>query len=91
MSLNTALPSFNEQNDYLFYRKKRQSYNGQVIEMNILKKKLKLFFLGAKSTSILDCVRRSVGRSVGPPRCAITWKNNSYVAIDSRRGGGRGN
>jgi hypothetical protein len=48
------------------------------------------FFLGAKSTSILDCVgrsvrpsvRRSVGPSVGPsvrplvrpPQCAITWK-----------------
>jgi hypothetical protein len=44
-------------------------------------------FLGAKSTSIRDCV----GLSVGHPRCAITWKNNSYVAIDSRRGGGRGN
>jgi len=34
----------------------------------------------------------SVGLSVGPsPRCAITWKNNSYGAIDSRRGGGSGN
>jgi hypothetical protein len=31
-------------------------------------------FLGAKSTSILDCVGPSVGRSVHPPRCAITWK-----------------
>jgi hypothetical protein len=35
-------------------------------------------FLGAKSTSILDCVGPSVGPSVGrsvrPPRCAITWK-----------------
>jgi hypothetical protein len=47
-------------------------------------------FLGAKSTSILDCVGWSVGPSVGPPRCAITWKNNSYVAIDLRRRGGRG-
>jgi hypothetical protein len=47
-------------------------------------------FLGAKSTSIRDCV----GRSVRPPRCAITWKTKSfftsYVAIASRRGG-RGN
>jgi hypothetical protein len=43
-------------------------------------------FLGAKSTSIRDCV----GWSVRPPRCAITWKT-SYVAIASRRGGGRGN
>jgi hypothetical protein len=35
-------------------------------------------FLGAKSTSILDCVGPSVGPSVRPsvrpPRCAITWK-----------------
>jgi hypothetical protein len=42
--------------------------------------------------SIRDCVRRSVGRSVGRsvPHDAITWKT-SYVAIASRRGGGRGN
>jgi hypothetical protein len=48
-------------------------------------------FLGAKSTSIRDCVGRSVGRSVRrsvpplvrPPRCAITWKT-SYVAIEIR-------
>jgi hypothetical protein len=45
-------------------------------------------FLGAKSTSILDCVSRSVGRSVCP-HDAITWKT-SYVAINLRRGGGRG-
>jgi hypothetical protein len=33
-------------------------------------------FLGAKSTSILDCAGPSVGPSVRvrPPRCAITWK-----------------
>jgi hypothetical protein len=31
-------------------------------------------FLGAKSTSILDCVGPSVRPSVRPPRCAITWK-----------------
>jgi hypothetical protein len=49
-------------------------------------------FLGAKSTSIRDCVRRSVGWLVGRsvPHDAITWKT-SYVAIASRRGGGRGN
>jgi hypothetical protein len=45
-------------------------------------------FLGAKSTSIRDCVGRSVGLSVCP-HDAITWKT-SYVAIASRRGGGRG-
>jgi hypothetical protein len=49
-----------------------------------------IFFLGAKSTSIRDCVGWSVGRSVRPPRCAITWKT-SYFAIASRKGGGRGN
>jgi hypothetical protein len=42
-------------------------------------------FLGAKSTSIRDCVRRSVGWSV--PHDAITWKT-SYVVIASRRGRG---
>jgi hypothetical protein len=53
------------------------------------------FFLGAKSTSIRDCVGRSVGWSVGPlvrpsvrPHDAITWKT-SYVAIASRRGRGK--
>jgi hypothetical protein len=55
---------------------------------------MRLKFLGAKSTSIRDCVGRSVRpsvrRSVRPSRCAITWKNNSYVSIDSKRGG-RGN
>jgi hypothetical protein len=45
-------------------------------------------FLGAKSTSILDCVGWSVRRSV--PHDAITWKT-SYVPITSRRGGGGGN
>jgi hypothetical protein len=59
-----------------------------------------MVFLGAKSTSILDCIGLSVGRSVGPPRCAITWKNRvtsrllreeeeeeetDYVAIPLRR------
>jgi hypothetical protein len=57
-------------------------------------KLLKNKILGAKSTSIRDCVGRSVRPSVRPsvhpPRCAITWKT-SYVAIASRRGGGRGN
>jgi hypothetical protein len=50
-----------------------------------------LQFLGAKSTSIRDCVCWLVGPSVGPsvPHDAITWKT-SYVAIASRRGGGRG-
>jgi hypothetical protein len=57
-------------------------------------------FLGAKSTSILDCVGPSVGPSVRPPRCAITWKTRvtsrllreeeeeeetDYVAIPLRR------
>jgi hypothetical protein len=40
-------------------------------------------------------LRRSVRPLVRPPRCAITWKTKSfftsYVAIASRRGGGRGN
>jgi allophanate hydrolase subunit 2 len=45
-------------------------------------------FLGAKSTSIRDCVGRLVGPLVGP-HDAITWKT-SYIAIDSRKGGGRG-
>jgi hypothetical protein len=36
-------------------------------------------FLGAKSTSIRDCV----DPSVRPPRCTITWKT-SYVAIEIR-------
>jgi hypothetical protein len=44
-------------------------------------------FLGAKSTSIRDCVGRSVRWLVGP-HDTITWKT-SY-AIASRRGGGRG-
>ena len=49
-------------------------------------------FLGAKSTSILDCVGPLVGRSVGwsVPHDAITWKTG-YVAIASRGGEGRGN
>jgi hypothetical protein len=49
-------------------------------------------FLGAKSTSILDCVRWLVGWLVGPsvPHDAITWKTG-YVAIASRGGEGRGN
>jgi hypothetical protein len=49
-------------------------------------------FLGAKSTSIRDCIGQSVGWLVGPsvrPHDAIMWKT-SYVAIASRRGGGRG-
>jgi hypothetical protein len=45
-------------------------------------------FLGAKSTSILDCVGWLVRRSV--PHDVIMWKT-SYVAIASRRGGGGGN
>ena len=52
----------------------------------------KIKFLGAKSTSLRDCVGRSVRPLVGPlvrPHDAITWKT-SYVAIASRRGGGRG-
>jgi hypothetical protein len=49
-------------------------------------------FLGAKSTSILDCVRWLVGPSVGRsvPHDAITWKTG-YVAIASRGGEKRGN
>jgi hypothetical protein len=35
-------------------------------------------FLGAKSTSIRDCVGPSVRPSVRPPRCAITWKTKSF-------------
>jgi hypothetical protein len=37
MSLNTAQPSFNEQNNYFsfLHKQKANSYNGQVIEMNI--------------------------------------------------------
>jgi hypothetical protein len=41
------------------------------------------FFLGAKSTSIRDCVRRLVGPLVGPsvgPHDAITWKRE-YVEM----------
>jgi hypothetical protein len=48
----------------------------------------KNMFLGAKSTSKRDCIGRSVRWLVGP-HDAITWKT-SYVAIASRRGGGRG-
>jgi hypothetical protein len=60
------------------------------IKLKIIKTQVELTFLGAKSTSIRDCVSQLVGPSVGPPRCAITWKTSS-VAIASRRGGGRGN
>jgi hypothetical protein len=52
---------------------------------------LTTYFLGAKSTSIRDCVGWSVRRSVGPlvrPHDAIMWKT-SYIAIASRIGGGR--
>jgi hypothetical protein len=46
-----------------------------------------LHFLGAKSTSIRDCVRPSVRPSIrwSVPHDAITWKT-SYVVIASRRG-----
>jgi hypothetical protein len=53
-------------------------------------------FLGAKSTSIRDCIGPSVGplvgRSVGPPQCDyVENAENMENAIASRRGGGRGN
>jgi hypothetical protein len=49
-------------------------------------------FLGAKSTSIRDCVGRSVRPSVGrSPRCDYVETRIRGNAIVSRRGGGRGN
>jgi hypothetical protein len=59
-------------------------------------KTVKSGFLGAKSTSIRDCVGRSVRRSVRPsvgrsPRCDYVETRIHGNAIVSRRGGGRGN
>jgi hypothetical protein len=42
-------------------------------------------FLGAKSTSILDCVGWLVRWSVRPPRCAITWKTRVRDCFEKRR------
>jgi hypothetical protein len=50
--------------------------------------KIEIFFLGAKSTSIRDCVRRSVGWSVGPLRCDYVETRIRGNAIISRRGRG---
>jgi hypothetical protein len=64
-------------------------------QASICQKYKNFFFLGAKKR-LYKRLRRFVGPSIGPlvgplvrPLDAITWKT-SYVAIASRRGGGRG-
>jgi hypothetical protein len=68
-------------------------FNGRLF-LNGLKWEVKSRFIRCEE-HLYKRLRRSVRRSVGPPRCAITWKTKSffisYVAIASRRGGGRGN
>ena len=65
---------------------------GEYVISRLLATFMFLLFLGVKKR-LYKRLRRSVGPLVGRsvrPHNAITWKT-SYVAIASRRGGGRGN